>query len=110
MSHNERNATSPVETPESLSSEIRRLTAELRHLQQRFGSEPAPDIAVLNDFRSAVDNVRLKAWSVSELINARYNKEDPDAVLTFLAAERVRRLDQLVRNLCGDIERGAVTF
>jgi len=51
----------------------------------------------------------MKAWSVSELIHARYTRENPNAVLTFLAGERMRQLDQLVRNLCADIDRGAVT-
>jgi hypothetical protein len=97
-------------TPESLSSEIKRLAAELRHLEQRLGSEPAPEITALSELRHAVDSIRLKAWTVSELISARYIKDDPGAVLTFLAADRLRRLDQLIRNLCADIERGAVTF
>ena len=97
------------EIPASLSSEITRLAAELRRLEQRLGSEALAEIAPLNDFRHAVDNIRLKAWSVSELFNARYTREDPNAVLTFLAAERLRRLDHLVRNLCGDMERGAIT-
>ena len=93
---------------ESLSAQIIRLTVELRHLEQRLDRESAPDMALLNDFRHAVDNVRLKSWSVSELINARYTREDP--VLTYLAAERLRRLDQMVRNLCADVDRGAVTL
>jgi hypothetical protein len=96
-------------TPESLSLQIARLAAELKEVEQRLGSEPPPEMALLNDFRHAVDNVRFKAWSVAELINARYTKEDPNVVLSFLAAERVRRLDQLVRNLSADIERGAIT-
>ena len=95
--------------PESLAAELTRLTNELRQLEQRLDSEPAPDVLLLNNFRNAVDNVRMKAWSVSELIHARYTRENPNAVLTFLAGERLRRLDQLVRNLCADVDRGAVT-
>jgi hypothetical protein len=56
-----------------------------------------------------VDNVRLTAWSVSELVNAERIKKNPDTVLAFLSAERLRRFDQLVKNLCGDIERGSIT-
>jgi len=95
--------------PESLAAELARLTTELRQVEQRLDSESAPDILLLNNFRNAVDNVRMKAWSVSELIHARYTRENPNGVLTFLAGERLRRLDQLVRNLCADIDRGAVT-
>ncbi|HEY4677705.1 MAG TPA: hypothetical protein VIJ01_11110 [Candidatus Angelobacter sp.] len=100
-----------MNTPlEDLSSEINRFSAELRRLEQRLRSEPTPDPAVLNDFRHAVDNVRLTAWSVSELINAERIKKNPDTVLAFLSAERLRRFDQLVRSLCGDIQRGLITI
>jgi hypothetical protein len=94
---------------ESLTFEIKRLSSELKRLEQRLKSETAPDPAALNEFRHAVDNVRLTAWSVSELINANHIKKNPDTVLAFLSAERVRRFDQLVKNLCGDIERGLIT-
>jgi hypothetical protein len=95
--------------PEDLSSEIRHFSAELKRLEQRLKSEPTPDPAALNDFRHTVDNARLTAWSVSELINAERIKKNPDTVLAFLSAERLRRFEQLVKSLCGDIERGLIT-
>jgi hypothetical protein len=95
--------------PENLSLEIRHLTSELRRVEHRLKVECTPDTVVLNEFRHAVDNVRLTAWSVSE-INAEHTKKNPETVLAFLAAERLRRFDQMVRNLCGDIERRIVTF
>jgi hypothetical protein len=64
----------------------------------------------LNDLRHVVDNVRLTAWSVSELVNAAHINKNPDTVMAFLSAERLRRFDQLVKNLCGDIERGLITM
>jgi hypothetical protein len=99
-----------MNTTENLSSELRQFSSELRRLEQRLQSDAAPDIVALHEFRQAVDNVRLTAWSVSELINAQHAKRNPDAVLTFLAAERLRRFDQMVRNLCGDIDRRVITF
>jgi hypothetical protein len=95
--------------PEDLSSEIRHFSAELKRLEQRLKSEPPPDPLALNEFRHGVDNVRLTAWSVSELINAERIKKNPDTVLAFLSAERLRRFEQLVKSLCGDIERGIIT-
>jgi hypothetical protein len=95
--------------PEDLSSEIRHFSAELKRLEQRLKSEPPPDSLALNEFRHGVDNVRLTAWSVSELINAERIKKNPDTVLAFLSAERLRRFNQLVKSLCGDIERGLIT-
>ena len=94
---------------EDLSSEIKHFSAELKRLEQRLKSERTPDPAVLHEFRHAVDNVRLTAWSVSELINAERIKKNPDTVLDFLSAERLRRFEQLVKSLCADIERGLIT-
>jgi len=95
--------------PNSLTSEIRHLSSELRRVEQRLKSEPAPDPTALNEFRHAVDNVRLTGWSVSELINAERIKKDPNTVRAFLSSERLRRFDQLVKSLCGDMERGLIT-
>jgi hypothetical protein len=94
---------------EDLSSELQQCSLELKRLEQRLKSERPPDPGVLNEFRHRVDNVRLTAWSVSELVNAERIKKNPDTVLAFLSAERLRRFDQLVKNLCGDIERGLIT-
>jgi len=96
--------------PESLTIEIKQLTSQLRRVEHRLKAEAAPDTVALNEFRHAVDNVRLTAWSVSELINAEYTKKNPETVLAFLAAERLRRFDQTVRNLCADIDRRVITF
>jgi len=96
--------------PDSLTVEINHLTSQLRHVEHRLKSEAAPDAVALNEFRHAVDNARLTAWSVSELINAEHTKKNPETVMAFLAAERLRRFDQMVRNLCADIERRMVTF
>jgi hypothetical protein len=96
-------------SPENLSSELQQLASELRRLEQRLKSERPPDPLVLNEFRHTVDNVRLTACSVSELVNAERIKKNPDTVLAFLSVERLRRFDQLVKNLCSDIERELIT-
>ncbi len=96
--------------PTTLSSETKRLTSELKRLTQRFQLEPAPDPATLQEFRHTVDNVRLAAWNVSELIYARQGEKASDTMLGFLAGERLRRFDQLAKNICGDIERRAISF
>jgi hypothetical protein len=98
-----------IATPEDLSSEIKHFSAELRRLEQRLKSESISDPLALNEFRHAMDNMRLTAWSVSELINAERIKKNPDTVLAFLSAERLRRFDQLVKSLCADLERGLIT-
>lgn len=99
-----------ADIPENLTLELKQLTSELKRVENRLKSEAAPDAVALNGFRHAVDNVRLTAWSVSELINAEHTKKNPETVMAFLAAERVRRFDQMVRNLCADIERRMVSL
>ena len=96
-------------TPQDLSSEVRHFSAELKRLEERLKSEPPPDPAALSEFRHRVDNVRLTAWSASELIYAECAKKGPDSVLAFLTSERLRRFEQLVKSLCGDLERGLIT-
>jgi hypothetical protein len=59
-----------TKNPESLSFEIKHISSELRRLEERLKSETAPDPDALNEFRHTVDNVRLTAWSMSELIDA----------------------------------------
>ena len=98
-----------IKNHESLSFEIKHISSELRRLEERLKSETPPDPGALNEFRHAVDNMRLTAWSVSELINAERIKKNPDTVLAFLSSERLRRFDQLVKGLCADIERGLIT-
>ncbi|MGE5321914.1 MAG: hypothetical protein ACM3SW_03590 [Actinomycetota bacterium] len=95
--------------PASLSQELKQVSAALNRLNQRLQAEATPDPVVLLEFRQSLDNVRLTAWSVSELLNAQRVKRDPDHVFAFLSAERLRRLNQLVRNLCGDIDRQVIT-
>ncbi|HLW53103.1 MAG TPA: hypothetical protein VKW06_09690 [Candidatus Angelobacter sp.] len=58
----------------------------------------------LREFRQALDNIRLTAWTVSELLNARQIKRDEQAVTRFLTAERLRRFRQMVKDLCQDID------
>ncbi|HSM87133.1 MAG TPA: hypothetical protein VLT16_13320 [Candidatus Limnocylindrales bacterium] len=93
----------------TLSQELKDLSDALKRIDQRLQSETTPEAVALNEFRQSVDNVRLTAWSVSEVINAQRAKKEADQVLAFLSAERLRRLDQLARNLCGDIERRLIT-
>jgi hypothetical protein len=98
-----------MSSPEPIATDLKDLSAQLKRMDQRLKTEQPPDTVVLNEFRQSVDNVRLTAWSVSELINTQRAGNQHDSVLAFLSAERVRRLDQLVRTLCGDLERRVIT-
>ncbi|HEX7288335.1 MAG TPA: hypothetical protein VF532_19275 [Candidatus Angelobacter sp.] len=92
-----------------LSAKLHRLANELRQVENQLQTAPAPDAAPLQEFRQALDNTRLTAWSVNEAMSAGRRDTGADSVLSFLATERLRRLDQMVRNMCADLDRQAVT-
>ncbi len=97
-------------SPAELSSKLRQLARELRLVESQLQTTHALDTEPLQDFRQALDNTRLTAWSVNEMMTSRSRDTGADSVLSFLAAERLRRLDQMVRNMCADLDRQAVTL
>jgi hypothetical protein len=93
-----------------LSDKLRDLTAELRLLDKNLKSNQPLDSTTLREFRHALDNVRLTAWTVNELLDARQNQEDPQAMMSFLSLERLRRFSQMVQDLCSDFDRDGVCW
>ena len=94
----------------SINGKLRKLTVKLRSLDRRLKSNPSLDGAALREFREALDNTRLTAWSVSELLNARQSRKDPQAVISFLTAERLRRFSQMARDLSSDLEQDGFSW
>ena len=84
------------------------ITSELRTLEKQLKCEDsALDKAALQEFRQAIDEVRLTAWTVNELMNAR---ESPESLLSFVASERMRRLSSMIRDLCADMDKQAYAW
>ena len=78
------------------------ITSELKTLEKQLKcDDSALDKAALQEFREAIDEVRLTAWTVNELMNAR---ETPESLLSFIASERMRRLSTMIRDLCADMD------
>lgn len=94
----------------ALSSRLVRLTAELEALEVDLRIAHDPDPHLLQDFRRSVDEVRNTAWTIGELINARASRKDPQVVLSFVAAERMRRFSQMALSLAEDIDDPIVTW
>jgi hypothetical protein len=65
---------------------------------------------LLQDFRHVLDNARMTAWTVSELLNARERQQDPAKVISFVVAERLRRSNQMLKDLCADFEQEGITW
>src|SRR5262249_4369136 len=91
-------------TSQSFSAKLGELTSELRAFEKSLQDNSFVSAAALAEFRQALDNVRLTAWTVSELQNARQIKRDAQAVTTFLTAERLRRFRQMVKDLRIDLD------
>jgi protein subunit release factor A len=91
-----------------LSNRLRSISSELRNIETELKSEEVrPDKVALQEFRQAIDDVRLTAWTVSELMNAR---ESPESLLSFVASERMRRLSCMIRDLCADMDQQIFTW
>lgn len=95
---------------ERFAERMRRLTVELRSLEFELKSGQASDKLLLQEFRHVLDNARLTAWTVSELLNAREREQDMEKVLSFVVAERLRRATQMLKELGDDIEREGLTW
>jgi len=91
-----------------LASRLRTLTTELRALERDLKSDAVSDGAALTDFRHAIDEARLTAWTASEMHNARPERQA--TLASFLAAERIRRFAQMIRDFSLDLEHQDLTW
>jgi hypothetical protein len=97
-------------TQAALSERLRHLSTELRMADLALKSGATPELLVLQEFRQVLDNARMTAWTVSEVLNALESHKDPAKVLSFVAAERLRRSNQMLKDLCSDIDEQGVTW
>ena len=98
------------EQARSTNATLRDLAAQLSSLDEDLKSNPFLDETALREFRWALDNVRMTAWTVSELLNARRSRKNEQAAISFLTGERLRRFSQMVRNLSDDFEQSGTSW
>ena len=91
-----------------LVSQLRALTADLRLLDGELKSGRVSDIAALHEFRQAIDEIRMTAWTASELHSVQ--PERKATLVSFLAAERIRRFAQMIRDFSIDLEHQDLTW
>ena len=91
-----------------IASRLRTLTSELRLLEHDLKSGTISDDAALQEFRHAVDEIRMTSWTASELHNAQPGRKE--LLASFLAAERIRRFAQMIRDLSVDLEHQDVSW
>jgi hypothetical protein len=96
--------------PGAISSRLKAISTELKEIDLALKAGAAPELMRLQEFRHVLDNARLTAWTVSELLSAAESQKDPGKVLSFIAAERLRRSNQMLKDLCTDIDGQGVTW
>lgn len=89
------------------SVELCDLISDLQAADKTLKTSPNIEGSTLRELRHALDNVRLTAWTVSELQNARETSRDTRAIASFLTAERLRRISRMIDDLCADMEHDA---
>ena len=89
---------------------LRNLIADLQSADKNLKADPNVEGQDLRELRHALDNLRLTAWTVSELKNAREASKDTRAIASFLTAERLRRIRRMIDDLCADLEHDAAPW
>ncbi len=91
----------------SLTERIRAVADELQEIQNLLVSGHV-DPRVLTDFRDSVNRVRTTAWAVQQVLQtSNGGSHASSAVISLLAAERIRVAYQLCRIIAGDLSNGA---
>jgi small-conductance mechanosensitive channel len=96
-------AETPPATAEEATARLQRISAELRSLESALTATNS-DHRVLREFRDAVDQVRVTAWSVQKWRELESERSDPYAVLPRLVNERIRRATQLSTDVTQDLD------
>jgi hypothetical protein len=89
--------------PSILTARLQTATTNLAEIEQLVKSGDV-DPRVLEEFRNSVDLIRGTAWAVQQWIGLKEQSADPYSLLPALAAQRVKRMTQLARDLTMDLE------
>jgi hypothetical protein len=99
-----------MKVQKDLSTRLLNLSLEFQSIEDELKMTSRVDLPALQQFRQSLDDLRMTAWKISELINARKTQEEPGVALSFLASERLRRFNQMTRDLSNDIDHESFTW
>lgn len=94
----------------SSSGSLRNLIVELHLADQNLKADSNVDGPLLRELRQALDNLRMTAWTVNEVQNARNAQKDTQAITSSLTAERLRRFRHMLDDFSNDIGREGGTW
>ena len=92
-----------------VSKRLKSAIADLRALQGLLLSDDLP-ACVLSDFREALNRVRNTAWAAQQSVAAKVSGQGSTAVVSLLAAERIRVAYQLCRAIQEDLGKHEIDF
>ncbi len=93
----------------SVAVRLQSATHELRQVESLLASADL-DSRILTDFRDAVNRVRTTAWATQQYAETKDAERDASAVLSLLAAERIRAAYQLCRAIRQDLDKPDLRF
>jgi hypothetical protein len=99
----------PPADADEAAARLLRISVELRGLEAAILAANT-DHRLLQEFRDAVDQVRLAAWSVEKWRELEAEKRDPYDVLPHLVNERIRRAVQLANEIVQDLDAEEVSL
>ena len=89
--------------PSVLTARLQSATTNLAEIEQLVKSGDV-DPRVLEEFRNSVDLIRGTAWAVQQWVDLKEHSGDPYSLIPALAAQRVKRMTQLAKDLTMDLE------
>ncbi len=92
-----------------LSAFLKNLSSQVREADQDLKSQSIPEQESLQELRQSLDDLRMTAWRVSELMHARITEADARKLQAFLRAERLRRFQSMVAEVIKDIDAESPT-
>lgn len=100
---------SPARTPAAaqnanMAARLQKVTADLDDMDRLMHSG-AVNPEVLGDFRDAVSRVRTTAWALQQWMDLEQGQKDPNAVLSYLNAERIAVAIRLCESLYLDLQK-----
>jgi DNA anti-recombination protein RmuC len=87
-----------------LSAFLRNLSSQIKEADQDLKKQTAPEQDSLQQLRQSLDDLRMTAWTVSELMHARILDADARKFQAFLRSERLRRFHHMVADVIKDVE------
>ena len=87
--------------------QVNKVAVELRNLEKALRCEDI-DIHLMREYRDAVDYIRTTTETLQRLRKSQLQGQDKDELLSVLAADRIRRTNDLCLEVIADLDAGRV--